>query len=115
MDNTTNQIERHIQETRDDLCSNFRELEDKVKSAVDWRVQFKERPMTLVALAFGGGVLVSALLPADRPSGRRYSGSGTPETATSSHAMQGFSPSNSAARHTLEVWDAFEGALIGLL
>lgn len=114
MDSTANQIERHIQETRDDLSGNFRELEEKVKSAVDWRVQFKDRPMTLLALAFGGGVLVSALLPSDRPSSKRYSGSEAPETATSSHAMQVFSPSNGKASHTLKVWDAFKGALIGV-
>ena len=40
MGETSDQIERHIQETRNDLGDNFGELEDKVKTAVDWRAQF---------------------------------------------------------------------------
>jgi ElaB/YqjD/DUF883 family membrane-anchored ribosome-binding protein len=78
---TSNQIEQHIQETRNDLSDNFNELEAKVKSAVDWRAQFDERPWTLMAVAFGGGLLLSALFPARRsatrtgwnpPGGPRY-------------------------------------------
>ena len=53
MGETSDQIERHIQETRNDLGDNFSELEDKVKTAVDWRAQFEERPGTMLALAFG--------------------------------------------------------------
>src|ERR1039457_4370277 len=33
-----------------------------VKRAVDWRVQFEERPMSMIGLAFGGGVLLSTLI-----------------------------------------------------
>src|ERR1700730_14469958 len=63
MGETTGQIERHIQETRDELGENFNELQQKVKTAMDWRAQFEQRPGTLLAVAFGGGVLLSALLP----------------------------------------------------
>lgn len=72
MGETSDQIERHIQETRNDLGDNFSELEEKVKTAVDWRAQFEERPMTMIGLAFGGGLLLSALLPSGRSSRRRY-------------------------------------------
>ena len=68
MGDTSDQIERHIQETRDDLHDNFNELEEKVRTAVDWRAQFEERSMTMMALAFGGGMLLSALLPSRRSS-----------------------------------------------
>jgi hypothetical protein len=57
------QIERHIQHQRDVLGDNISELEDKVKSAFDWRSQFAERPATLLGLAFVGGALVAAILP----------------------------------------------------
>jgi hypothetical protein len=74
MGETSDQIERHIQETRNDLGDNFSELEVKVKTAVDWRAQFEERPMTMVALAFGGGILLSALLPPLRAPRKRLPG-----------------------------------------
>jgi hypothetical protein len=72
MGETSDQIERHIQETRNDLGDNFGELQDKVKTAVDWRAQFEERPGTMLALAFGGGVILSALLPSGRHSRSIY-------------------------------------------
>jgi hypothetical protein len=72
MGETSDQIERHIQETRNDLGDNFSELEDKVKTAVDWRAQFDERPGTMLALAFGGGIVLSALLPSGRRSRSTY-------------------------------------------
>lgn len=70
MGERTDQIERQISRTREDLGENFNELEQKVKGAFDWRTQFEERPMTMLAIAFGGGVIASALLPS-RPSYRR--------------------------------------------
>src|ERR1700682_4032656 len=66
------QIEQHIYETRSELGENIQELQSKVKHAVDWRAQFEERPWTMVGLAFGGGVLLSALMGGTRRP--RYSG-----------------------------------------
>jgi hypothetical protein len=59
MGETPDQIERHIYEKRTELGGNINELQQKVKTAVDWRAQFDQRPMTLLALAFGGGLLLS--------------------------------------------------------
>lgn len=56
---------------REDLGENFDELEQKVKGAFDWRTQFEERPMTMLAIAFGG-VIASALLPSRADLRRRY-------------------------------------------
>lgn len=72
MGETPYEIEQHIRETRDNLTDNFSELEEKVKTAVDWRAQFEERPGTMLALAFGGGVLLSALFPPGPPSHRSF-------------------------------------------
>ena len=72
MDETSDQIERHIQETRNDLGDNFNELGDKVKKAVDWRAQFEERPGTMLGLAFAGGIILSALLSSGRRSRSTY-------------------------------------------
>ena len=56
------QIERHIEQTRNELGRNLSELQQKVKSAVDWHAQFQQRPMTMIGLAFGGGMLLSTFL-----------------------------------------------------
>jgi hypothetical protein len=65
------QIERHIYEQRAELGENINELQDKVKTAVDWRVQFEQRPLAMMGLAFGGGVALALLFGGGRKS--RYS------------------------------------------
>ena len=116
MGETTGQIERHIQETRDDLGENLNELQQKVKTAMDWRAQFEQRPGTSLALAFGGGVLLSALLPtrhSSRTSRRvprmRYRIAMPPFRA--SHLTD---PFNRNSNEPLQTLDALKGALLGI-
>ncbi len=71
MGERTDQIEQQINQTRENLSDNFSELEERVKSAFDWRAQFEERPFTLLAVAFGSGILASALLPPRPPRRKR--------------------------------------------
>jgi hypothetical protein len=74
MGDRTNEIERHIEEKRYELSENVSELRNKVKNAVDWRAQFEQRPLAMIGLAFGGGVLLSAVLPSvSRSNGKKYS------------------------------------------
>ncbi len=61
MGETPDQIERHIYEKRSELGENIHELQQKVKTAVDWRAQFDQRPWVLMGVAFGGGLLLSLL------------------------------------------------------
>lgn len=117
MGETSDQIERHIQETRNDLGDNFSELKEKVKTAVDWRAQFEERPRTMMALAFGGGVLLSALLPSLRSSRRRSSEgrkNAPPDRAAAGHSIKSRTASDDKASQSLENWDALKGALVGV-
>jgi hypothetical protein len=100
MGERTDQIERQIAETRGELGDNLGELQNKVKSAVDWRAQFQQRPGTLLAVAFGGGVILSALIPSNRPRSR---GDVSPRDSAPSK------PSD--LRKNI---DAFTGALIGV-
>jgi hypothetical protein len=93
MGETSYQIERHINEKRDNLGDNLDELEEKVRNAMDWRAQVQTRPGMMIALAFTGGVLLSAVLPG---SSRRASGSG-----------------NAACRPN-ETWDAMKSALLAV-
>ena len=110
------QIERQIAETRSELSDNFSELQDKVKSAVDWQTQFQEHPGTLLALAFGGGVVLSALLPSPRRSRKTYH-SGTISVADRTYSAPSYDTSSatpgksSDLRKTIE---ALTGALLGV-
>jgi hypothetical protein len=64
------EIERHIYEKRNELGENIHELQEKVKTAVDWRAQFAQRPWVMMGLAFGGGFLISMLFGGDRDADR---------------------------------------------
>jgi hypothetical protein len=66
MGERADEIEQEINRTRGELNENFSELEEKVRNTFDWRAQFEERPIAFLAVAFGGGVLASALLPRRR-------------------------------------------------
>ena len=62
MDETLNEIEAHIDRTRERLGSNLRELEHKVDAATDWREYFQERPrLFLGAAVVGGAILLNRL------------------------------------------------------
>jgi hypothetical protein len=61
MGQTTDQIETDIHKTREDLRSNFVELENKVKSVTDWKRHFRNNPGTMVAAAFGAGALLATM------------------------------------------------------
>lgn len=74
MGERSDQIEEQISRTREDLRDNLNELENRVRGAFDWRTQFEDRPLTMLAVAVGGGMLLAALLPAgERRHARRYS------------------------------------------
>jgi hypothetical protein len=64
MGEKTDRIERYIQQQRRDCQDNVIELKQKVRRSVDWRSHVEERPLTMVGIAFGGGVLLSTLLDA---------------------------------------------------
>ena len=121
------QIERHIQHQRSELEDNISELEEKVKSAFDWRTQFEERPAIMLGAAFLGGAVVSALLPSTSsitskvsPRRRTSQDPWTPYTnrdpvapvespSTGSSYTGGYSASKSS-----ETWENLKNAAIGM-
>ena len=107
MGETANQIETHIERTRDNLGSNIHELEQKVKSATDWKHYFQNSPMTMLGAAFGGGILLAALLGSGQ---RRRSFSAYAEP--SSHTPH--AGTDRQKHQALETWDDIKGALIGV-
>jgi hypothetical protein len=88
MGDTTYQIERELQTTRTDLSENLGELQDRIKGTFDWRTQVNERPGAMLALAFGGGVLLAALAPRWSPSELTNSAPAG-ETAKAMNALKG--------------------------
>jgi hypothetical protein len=101
------QIEMEIQQERRELGRNLRELEDKVKSATDWRSQFDRHPMPMMAIVFGSGLLLSAAIGSRnaRQSSRSAEG---PTVATNTSSVD---HQNQRTRGT---WDNIKGALIGV-
>jgi hypothetical protein len=59
MNETSGEIESHIRDTRQDLDANLNELEQKVKSAADWRKHYTKAPGAFLVTALGGGVLLA--------------------------------------------------------
>ena len=106
MDETVNQIEAHINQTRHRLGSNLQELERRVDAATDWREQFRARPYIGLGLAFAGGAAIATFL---RPRSPESSGPRR-ETAV------GLRPRNDsdALEQAIEVWNHVKGALIGV-
>jgi hypothetical protein len=116
MGETTRQIATHIDNAREDLGSNLQELEQKVKSVTDWRQQFRNNPMMMVGLAFGGGVFLATMAGGRR---NRLSGMSSPATApstseSSTKAIASRGVANRETQQVLETWDNIKGALVGV-
>lgn len=107
MGETTDQIENHIETKREDLHANLKELENRVKSATDWRQYFHKHTGAMVAAAFGGGVVVSAVL------GKRQ-GTGPSPTSPSAVASSGARARGKGTHEVLETWDTIKTALVGV-
>jgi hypothetical protein len=105
MGQTTDQIENQIENKREDLKSNLQELGTRVKTATDWRHYFAEHTGTMIAAAFGGGVLLATMLGgrSNRASLRQAVGSSEPAR-----------PWTSGTKHeVLENLDSIKSALVG--
>lgn len=107
MENSAQQIEDHIEQTREALGSNLEELEQKVKSITDWKQHFRARPGVMMGLAFASGVMLAVL-------------SGGSNRRRRSHPYAGLSngsalpPPRAEGGVILDTWDNFKGALIGV-
>jgi hypothetical protein len=118
MGEKSDQIERDIQAQRDELGSNIIELQRKVKGAFDWRVQFEQRPVTMIALALGGGLLLSGLMRG-RSRSRRSDEPAAPQQSSGEQQTrrQDSGTNAGAANHqkSSEFWRNINGALAGVV
>ncbi len=67
MSETTGELQAHIRDTRENLKADIDELEQKVKSATDWRQHYEKSPGLFLAAALGGGLLVALATHSRRP------------------------------------------------
>ena len=104
MDQTANEIEAHIDRTRDRLGSNLRELENRVDAATDWREHFRERPHLFLAAAFAGGVLLGNAIRRTSPTRER----------SYLDVSRPVRPSGSVQTQAWEFWNNVQGALVGV-
>ncbi len=106
MDLATDRIEQHIDRERELLRSNLEELEDRVRSAIDWRRRFRSNPAAWLAAAFAGGLLIA--LTAERhtegAAGFEHRPGGERAAGLSDHRR----------REISRAWRTIESALIGL-
>ena len=106
MDETVNEIEAHIDRSRERLGSSLRELQDKVSAATDWREYFKERPQLFLGGAFVGGVILAAVLGTKSP--RRHASGGEARGSRLTHR------GGATQEQARELWDNVKGALMGV-
>jgi hypothetical protein len=113
MGERSDQITRKIAQTRGELGANLNELELKVRDVTDWRKQVQKSPLTMIGIAFGGGVLLSRVLGGS-PRGRRHyrpvDARANGEAASSANAPGTNYELNKAA----DTWDHIKAALIGV-
>ena len=116
MGETTNQIEWEIAQKRNELSDNLIELRQRAKAAVDWRSQVEERPGTMLAVAFGSGIVLSALFSALRGPAKVYAErpSGTVKYARPTFGTSAQS-SGKPATTIRKNLDALGGALLGIV
>lgn len=107
MGETTSQIETRIEQTREDLGSNLRELETRVRTAADWREHYRGNPLLWVGLAFGSGVFLGVL------SGRRDL---LQPMETLNAGVGGGTVLNTgrARQKVLDSWEDIKSALVGV-
>jgi hypothetical protein len=107
MGETPEQIEAHIDQTRMRLGGNFRELQQRVDDALDWREQFRNRPYTLLGAAAIGGVLLASAFGRSSP---------RPRTAAAREPLHGAVSRGgvNVSAQALEAWDNIKMALIGV-
>jgi len=110
MGQTTHQIEAHIADTREKLGNNVRELEQKVKAVTDWKQYVQKSPMTMLGVAFGGGIFLATML--GRPKTHRL---GEQRDLYSAPGVSEEHPGdNDPKDKALETWNNIKGALIGV-
>lgn len=66
MGEITNEIEREIRDTRENLGRNLDELGDRARELADWRAHFRNHTGTFLGVAFAAGAVVGlSMIPSE--------------------------------------------------
>lgn len=112
MGSTSSQIEQEIRQERTELGNNIQELQERVKITFDWRHQIDERPLTILGMAVGGGILLAMFGRRQRSAVRSRAVSSTeyaPRETVRAHAA-----TQQKKQQAWNSWDKIKAALIGL-
>jgi len=112
MGQAASEVRREIEDTRDNLGENLQRLESKVKRTTDWRAQFDERPLMMIGVAFGGGLLLSSMAGGGKD--RDYNEPRRMGDTSMMHASQHSSQPSPERNEISETIDNIRGALLGL-
>ena len=113
MGETSEQIERHIEQKQSELGSDLNELEQRVKRAFNWRAQVDEHPMACLAVAFAGGMVLSVAL-SGRGRHRRASESSVEPWGDVPVSPARARRSTRQKAHAIDAWDDIKDALVGV-
>ena len=113
MGERSDQITRKIEQTRGELGANLYELEHRVRDVTDWRKQVQKSPLTMIGIAFGGGVLLSRVLGGGSGGRRHYR---SRDARANGEATSSANPPRTkhALNKAADTWDNIKGALIGV-
>ena len=94
-------LEREIADEHEALVENLAILESQAKDLVDWRTYVRKSPLTMVGVAFGSGLLISAI-------------AGAPRSRSRARAVRKYdSDGNEEPSVMHDAWEIFKGAVIG--
>ena len=86
---TPEAIRVEIDQRREAISRDVDTIEERARSLTDWRQHVESRPLTMVALAFGGGALLGTLLTSssssDSDDSERYQPQGLWEASSVTH------------------------------
>jgi hypothetical protein len=108
MGEKSDQIEREIRVERRQLDQNLRDLQSKAEEFTDWRTQFHKRPMVMMGVALGGGLLLASV------SGRRSKWRRHYAENRAEEGEQHRRGTELQKNKALETFDTIKGALIGV-
>jgi hypothetical protein len=109
MGERSNQIERQIVAERGQLGQNLNELQSRVQEVTDWRAQFQKKPMLMIGVAAGAGLLLASITGRKSRSRRHYA-EDRDDSGGSEHRRGTELQKNKA----LETFDSIKGAMIGV-
>jgi hypothetical protein len=107
MGQATDRIEEQIDYERRMLRSNLEELEDRVRSLVDWRRQLRSNPGMMLGIALAGGLLIGLIAGGGRARAlpaHDYPRAGEPAGPASDYRR----------RQISLAWRGIESALLGV-